>query len=185
MSTIQTAVMIEPGRIELRALPRPQIAADELLLKIESTGICGSDKHMYAGHMALKFPVIPGHELVGTIAELGAEATDHMAVIGGPIKEGDRVTTTPSSRVCGQCYYCLHMPQRPALCANRFVYGFVSSELAPTPRGGFSEYMHMASNSWVFKIPDDLPSAYAVLTEPAAVATRAASITAAASSFAM
>ena len=173
MSTMQTAIMTEPGHIELRDFPRPQIAADELLLKIERTGICGSDKHMYAGHMALKFPVVPGHELVGTIAELGSEATENMAVIGGPVQEGDRVTTTPSSRVCGQCYYCLHMPQRPALCANRFVYGFVSSELAPAPRGGFSEYMHMASNSWVFKIPDDLPGEYAVLTEPAAVATRA------------
>ncbi len=173
MATIQAAVMTEPGHIELREFPKPQIGPEEVLIKVERTGICGSDKHMYAGHMALKFPVIPGHELVGTIAEMGSKAAEKLAIVGGPVKEGDRVTTTPSSLACGRCYYCLHMPHRPTLCTNRFVYGFVSSGIAPTPRGGFSEYLHLTANSWLFKIPDDLPSEYAVLTEPAAVATRA------------
>lgn len=173
MSSINAAVMTQPGEIEVRSFPRPQIADDEVLLKIESTGICGSDKHMYAGHMGLQFPVIPGHELVGTIAEIGPRAHESMAVVGGPLKEGDRVTTTPSSRVCGRCHFCLHMPQRPTLCTSRFVYGFVSSAEGQTPRGGFAEYMHLAPNSWLFKIPDDLPADRAVLTEPAAVATRA------------
>ncbi len=173
MPTIQAAVMTEPGRIELRQFEKPRIGEDEVLLKIERTGICGSDKHMYAGHMALKFPVIPGHELVGTVAEMGPKAAERLAIVGGPIEEGDRVTTTPSSLACGRCYFCLHLPHRPTLCTNRFVYGFVSSSMAPVPRGGFSEFMHLTANSWLFKIPDDLPSERAVLTEPAAVATRA------------
>lgn len=173
MATIQSAVMLEPGKIEIREFARPETGKDELLLAIERTGICGSDKHMYAGHMGLQFPVVPGHELVGTIAELGSEAAQHMAIVGGPVQEGDRITTTPSSTVCGRCYYCLHMPQRPTLCSDRFVYGFVSADVSPAPRGGFSQYMHMTKRSWVFKIPDELPSEYAVLTEPAAVATRA------------
>ena len=106
MASVQAAVMVEPGKIEVREFDRPQIGGDELLLKIESTGICGSDKHMYAGHMGLQFPVVPGHELVGTIEELGAEALERMAVVGGAVKEGDRITTTPSSTNCGRCYYC-------------------------------------------------------------------------------
>ena len=171
--TIQAAVMTEPGHFDLREFERPDIGEDELLLKIERTGICGSDKHMFAGHMPLQFPVIPGHELVGTVEELGPRAADSMAVVGGPIAEGDRVTTAPSSTACGRCHYCLHMPQRPSLCSNRYVHGFVSSDIAPAPRGGFSDYMHLASRSWIFKIPDDLSSERAVLTEPAAVATRA------------
>ena len=133
--------MVEPRRIEVREFNRPQINADKLLLKIERTGICGSDKHLYAGHMGLQFPVVPSHELVGTIEELGTNAMEHMAVVGGPVREGDRITTTPSSTNYGRCYYCLHMPQR----ANRFVYGFVSSDVAPSPRGGFSQYMHMTN----------------------------------------
>ena len=46
MASVQVAVMVEPGRIEVREFNRPQISADELLLKIERTGICGSDKYM-------------------------------------------------------------------------------------------------------------------------------------------
>ena len=106
MTSIRAAVMTAPGALEVRELPRPEIGPDELLLKIERTGICGSDKHMYAGHMALQFPVIPGHELVGTVAELGSAAGEAMAVVGGALAEGDRVTTTPSSQACGRCHYC-------------------------------------------------------------------------------
>jgi threonine dehydrogenase-like Zn-dependent dehydrogenase len=171
--TIQAAVMTEPGRMELREFARPSIGDDEILLKVERTGICGSDKHMFAGHMPLQFPVIPGHELVGTIEELGSQAAATMAVVGGPIEPGDRITTAPSSTPCGRCHHCLHMPQRPSLCANRYVHGFVSSDIAPTPRGGFSQYMHLTSRSWIFKIPDDLSSERAVLGEPVAVAIRA------------
>ena len=170
---IQAAVMTEPGAVEVREFPDPDIAADELLLDIESTGICGSDKHIYAGHMPLQFPLVPGHELVGRIAELGSNAAEEMAVVGGPLAEGDRVTTTPSSTACGRCHYCLHMPQRPTLCTGRYVHGFVSCDLPPAPRGGFAEQMHLGPRSWIFKIPDDLSSDRAVLTEPAAVATRA------------
>jgi len=172
-STVQAAVMTAPGKMEIREFPRPAISDDDILLKIERTGICGSDKHMYAGHMPLQFPIIPGHELVGVIEELGSRAHDEMAIVGGPLAVGDRVTTTPSSQACGKCWYCLHQPQRPTLCANRYVHGFVSSDVAPTPRGGFSEVMHLGPRSWVFKIPDGLSSEHAVLTEPAAVATRA------------
>ena len=159
MASIQAAVMTAPGHIEMR--------------QVELGPIGGSDKHMYAGHMGLPFPIIPGHELVGTIEELGPKAADAMAIVGGPIREGDRITTTPSSTVCGRCHYCLHMPQRPTLCSGRYVHGFVSSDVAPAPRGGFSQYMHLTERSWIFKIPDELSGDRAVLTEPAAVATRA------------
>ena len=105
MASVQDSVMVEPRRIEVREFNRPQINADKLLLKIERTGICGSDKHLYAGHMGLQFPVVPSHELVGTIEELGTNAMEHMAVVGGPVREGDRITTTPSSTNYGRCYY--------------------------------------------------------------------------------
>ena len=100
MSTVQSAVMTEPGHIELRQFPRPQIAASELLLKVERTGICGSDKHIYAGHMALKFPLVPGHELVGTIVQLGPEAADYLAIVGGPIKDAIAGSTAASIDLC-------------------------------------------------------------------------------------
>ncbi len=170
---VQAAVMLQPGQIEIREFDKPTPAKDSLLLQVDKVGICGSDKHMYLGHTALKFPVIPGHEVVGTVAEIGTEANKVMNVMGGPIKEGDRITVVPGSKNCGRCYYCLHVPGRPTLCSGRTIYGFSNSESPPYLTGEFSEYTYVHGNSWVYKIPDEIPEAIAVMTEPVAVATRA------------
>ena len=170
---VQAAVMLQPGQIEIREFDKPTPANDSLLLQVDKVGICGSDKHMYLGHTALKFPVIPGHEVVGTVAELGTEANQVMNVMGGPIKEGDRITVVPGSKNCGRCYYCLHVPGRPTLCSGRTIYGFSNSESPPYLTGEFSECTYIHGNSWVYKIPDEIPEEIAVLTEPVAVATRA------------
>ena len=170
---VQAAVMLQPGQIEIREFDKPTLADDSLLLQVDKVGICGSDKHMYLGHTALKFPVIPGHEVVGTVAEIGKDANQVMNIMGGPIKEGDRITVVPGSKNCGRCYYCLHVPGRPTLCSGRTIYGFSNSESPPYLTGEFSEYTYVHGNSWVYKIPDDIPEDISVLTEPVAVATRA------------
>ena len=170
---VQAAVMLQPGQIEIREFDKPTLANDALLLQVDKVGICGSDKHMYLGHTALKFPVIPGHEVVGTVAEIGTEANQVMNVMGGPLKEGDHITVVPGSKNCGRCYYCLHVPGRPTLCSGRTIYGFSNSESPPYLTGEFSECTYIHGNSWVYKIPDEIPEEIAVLTEPVAVATRA------------
>ena len=170
---VQAAVMLQPGQIEIREYDKPTPEDDSLILQVDKVGICGSDKHMYLGHTALKFPVIPGHEVVGTVAEIGKDANKVMNVMGGPIKTGDRITVVPGSKNCGRCYYCLHVPGRPTLCSGRTIYGFSNSETPPYLNGEFSEYTYIHGNSWVYKIPDDIPEEIAVLTEPVAVATRA------------
>ncbi len=170
---VQAAVMLQPGQIEIREFDKPTPANDALLLQVDRVGICGSDKHMYLGHTALKFPVIPGHEVVGTVAEIGKDANKVMNVIGGPIKAGDRVTVVPGSKNCGRCYYCLHVPGRPTLCSGRTIYGFSNSETPPYLNGEFSEYTYIHGNSWVYKMPESIPEEIQVLTEPVAVATRA------------
>ena len=170
---VQAAVMLQPGQIEIREFEKPTPADDALLLQVDRVGICGSDKHMYLGHTALKFPVIPGHEVVGTVAEIGKNANQVMNVMGGPIKAGDLVTVVPGSKNCGRCYYCLHVPGRPTLCSGRTIYGFSNSETPPYLNGEFSEYTYIHGNSWVYKMPDGVPKEIGVLTEPVAVATRA------------
>ncbi len=173
MSNVRAAVMVEPGNIEIQDFKKPDIKADSILLRIDRVGICGSDKHMYLGHSSLNFPVIPGHELTGTVETIGEKANDLMTVVGGPLVEGDRITTTPSSTGCGKCYFCVNIPHKPFLCPNRTIYGFSNCESEPHLCGGFSEFMYLHSKSNVFKIPDDMPDHIAALTEPAAVATRA------------
>ena len=81
---VQAAVMPTPGQIEIREFEKPTPADDALLLQVDQVGICGSDKHMYLGHTNLNFPVIPGHEVVGTVAEIGKNANQVMNVMGGP-----------------------------------------------------------------------------------------------------
>jgi len=170
---IQAAVMLRPGQLEIREFEKPTPADDALLLQVDRVGICGSDKHMYLGHTTLKFPVIPGHEVVGTVAEIDKTANRVMNVSGGPIEPGDRVTIVPGSKNCDRCYYCLHVPGRRTLCSGRTIYGFSNSETSPYLNGEFSEYTYIHGNSWVYKIPAGIPEETAVLTEPAAVATRA------------
>ena len=173
MPKVTAAVMVEPGRIELQSFERPTPESDSLLMKVDELGICGSDKHMYLGHTPLNFPVIPGHEVVGTVAEIGKEANSAMNVIGGPIKEGDEITVVPGSKGCGKFYFCLHVPHRPTLCTNRTIYGFANCEQPPHLTGEAAEYTYIHGNSWVYKLPDGVPEKIRVLVEPAAVATRA------------
>ena len=166
-------VMTEPGKLVMKEFDIPVVADDCALLKIETCGICGTDKHAYLGHLpTAQFPFIAGHEFIGTIVELGSKANDNMTVFGGPLKEGDRVTVSPSTTPCGQCYYCVRKPHRPYFCLNRSNYGFMSTECSPSLWGGFSEYVYLHPRSYVFHMPEDMPLKRAVLVEPLATALK-------------
>ena len=170
---VEAVVIDEPGSMRMQTFPRPEIADDALLLKVDAAGVCGTDKHAYLGHQKLNFPVILGHEVAGTIEKLGSKAEEFMMVVGGPLAEGDKVAIVPSSQSCGRCYNCIHTPHKTALCVNRTVYGYTNCEAPPHLFGGFAEYMYVHPRSWVFKVPDRvLARGISVLAEPMAVATR-------------
>src|SRR3989442_9825425 len=93
-STVRAAVLVRPKTIELREFARPAIGADDALLRIEACGICGSDYEQYEGAAPqhedyTQYPVIPGHEPLGVIEEIGAQARQRWGVA-----EGDRVAAT-------------------------------------------------------------------------------------------
>src|SRR5260370_3095369 len=75
--SVLAATLVEPGRYELREYPLPDPAPDCVLVKMEMSGICGTDKHTFQGYTTqyggrqLEFPIIQGHENVGTIAAIG------------------------------------------------------------------------------------------------------------------
>ena len=77
--------------IELREIPEPIPQANEVKIKMEATGICGTDLY---GYSALKPPVVLGHETAGVVVEIGEEVKN--------IKIGDRVTTETTAYICGQ-----------------------------------------------------------------------------------
>lgn len=163
-------VMEEPGELAVRQLDVPDLDSKDILVKVELSGICGSDVHMYEGGMDLDFPVVPGHEFAGVIEEVGSDVESDSR--GNPVSPGDKVTVVPGV-VCNECWYCNNVPTRPTTCKNRDVYGFMSTEYRQGIHGGFSEYMIADGRSSFYKLPDDMDVELGALAEPLSVATRA------------
>ncbi len=95
----RAAVTTGSNRIEVRDVPVVAPGPDEVLVRVERVGLCGSDIHLFTGdHPYSNYPLIQGHEFSGVIAEIGAE-TDT------PLRVGDHVAVDPFSS-CGRCYPC-------------------------------------------------------------------------------
>jgi threonine dehydrogenase-like Zn-dependent dehydrogenase len=176
-TVVLAATLLEPGRYELCEYPLPDPQPGCLLVKMEVSGICGTDKHTYQGYTGqyggggrprqVPFPIIQGHENVGTIAAIGGDGhyTDFEGI---PLQVGDRVIVGPNV-ICGTCYYCRH--DFPYYCCENTVdYGNnMSAKDPPHLFGGWSQYLYVVPGSFLVRVPDELPSEIAVLTEIMAV----------------
>ncbi len=174
---VLAATLVEPGRYELRQYPLPDPAPGCVLVKMEISGICGTDKHTYQGYATqyagtgtpkkIPFPIIQGHENVGTVAAIGGD-NEYKDFEGVPLKLGDRVVVGPNVS-CGTCYFCRHdFPYY--FCENTTDYGNnLTAKDPPHLFGGWSQYLYVLPGSFLVRVPDDLPSEIAVLTEIMAV----------------
>jgi L-iditol 2-dehydrogenase len=151
-------------KLELTTMPAPQIAADEVLIRVRACGICGSDVHGLDGSTGRRIPpLVMGHEAAGEVTALGA------GVRG--LRIGDRVTFD-STIYCGQCKYCARGEVN--LCDNRQVMG-----VSPGPyrrHGAFAEYVAVPQRI-VYKLPDALNYEQAALIEAVSVAMHAVNLT--------
>lgn len=86
-----------PRSYTYREVPTPVPASGELRIRVELTGICGTDLHIHEGNFSAEFPLIPGHELVGTVDAIGDGVTGFNL--------GQRVSVNPNDH-CGLCAYC-------------------------------------------------------------------------------
>ena len=142
--------------MRVETVPVPSIGPGELLIKVATCGICGTDlKKIHMGsHSA---PRIFGHEMAGTIVAVGEGVTRYAA--------GDRVMTFHHVP-CGECYYC--RKQTPAQCPLYKKTG-VTAGFEPSG-GGFAEYIRVmdfvVANRGVVRIPDDVPFEQAAFIEP-------------------
>jgi threonine dehydrogenase-like Zn-dependent dehydrogenase len=147
--------------LEMREFPLPDIGREDGLLKIDACGVCGSDYEQFDGTLPVHFPVIPGHEPVGTIVEIGDEAAWRWGV-----QEGDRVcveTMIP----CGHCRSCV--TGKYTLCSGSrrmSAYGFLNVEVAPSLWGGYAEYLYLAPHALVHKIDSRIAPEIATLFNP-------------------
>ena len=146
------AVYQSPGvlTVEQRKVPRP--GPDQLIVRVHSCGICGSDIHQLRDGWGFTPGAIAGHEWSGTIAAVGDDVTEWSVgefVVGGP---GLR---------CGTCRRCLE--GKPSQCENR------TSMTAEQADGAFAEYI-LCRAAGVLRLPDGLSPRHAALAEPLSVA---------------
>lgn len=174
---VLAAALVAPGKYELREYPFPEPGPGSVVVKMELSGICGTDKHTYQGYTTqyagsgegkqIRFPIIQGHENVGTVVAIGGNG-EYADFEGVPLKIGDRVVVGANVS-CGNCYYCRHdFPYY--FCQNMIDYG--NNMCAADPPhlfGGWSQYIYIVPGSFLVRVPDDLPSEVAVLTEIMAV----------------
>ena len=118
-----TARLLAPGHMVIEEVPRPVPGPNELLVRVEACGICGSDRHMFRGEFPTARPVTLGHEFSGIVEEAGAEVEG--------FRIGVRITGDPNIG-CGACGYCL--AGRPNLCHGLSAIGVHRD-------GGFAEYV--------------------------------------------
>jgi L-iditol 2-dehydrogenase len=155
------AVYYGPNDLRLEQRDMPAIGADEVLLKVQAAGICGTDlRILHGGHR--KYPAgtvrVPGHEVVGTIAQVGAGLSGYQ--------EGQRVFVAPNMG-CGHCRQCISGNNN--VCADYQAVGV-------TMDGGFAEYMRVPAaavrQGCIMPVAEQVDPAIATLIEPFACVLR-------------
>ncbi|HIB12864.1 MAG: alcohol dehydrogenase [Chloroflexi bacterium] len=140
--------------VRLEEMPVPEIGPGELLLKVEASGLCGSD--VMEWYRIQRAPMVLGHEVSGEVVQVGAGVDRY--------KEGDRMVVTHHVP-CNACHWCLN--NRHTACDTLHQTNF--------DPGGFSEYLRIPQinvDRGVFPIPDHVPYEEASITEPLACVYR-------------
>ncbi|MCI5901385.1 MAG: NAD(P)-dependent alcohol dehydrogenase [Blautia sp.] len=156
------AILVTPGTMKIQEAPVPVPKDDEVLLKVEYVGICGSDVHGFESG-----PFIPpkdpnqkiglGHECAGTVVGVGSKVKK--------IKVGDRVNIEPGVP-CGKCRFCLSGHYN--ICPD---VDFLATQ--PNYRGALTNYI-THPEAYTYKLPDNMDTMEGALVEPAAVGMHAA-----------
>jgi propanol-preferring alcohol dehydrogenase len=125
-----------PGTLRLAMLPDPKPGRGQLLVRVHTCGVCRTDLHVVDGELPhAKTPIIPGHEIVGTVAQLGVGVTEFHV--------GDRIGVPWLGFTCGECRYCLS--GRENLCDRARFTGY-------TIDGGYAEHA-IADARYCFALP--------------------------------
>ena len=150
------AVFEEAGKpFVIQELPTPEVEAGGALIRVTASSICGSDLHYWRGdnpppiRVGEPGPMIPGHEMMGTVHTLGKEVTTDS--LRKPLKEGDRVAYAYFVP-CMKCYNC--MRGELSSCPYRDTRQSIKSY--PYCSGGFAEYFYLRPGHFIFKVPDEL-----------------------------
>ncbi|HEY9012965.1 MAG TPA: zinc-dependent alcohol dehydrogenase family protein [Devosia sp.] len=144
---MQAARLVAVGEMHVLELERPEPGPNDLLVRVEACGLCGSDRHMFRGEYPTALPVTLGHEFAGIVEQAGEAAN------GFPL--GARITGDPNIS-CGQCAQC--RAGRPNLCARLTPIGVFRD-------GGFADYVIVPQQQAV-QLPETLNPLHGAFCEP-------------------
>ncbi len=157
---MKALVLEEYKKLVIDDVPAPDVAPDDVLVRVKSCGICGSDVHGFDGGSGRRIPpVIMGHEASGVVDQIGSSVSRFQI--------GDRVTFD-SMISCRRCGFCRR--GEPNLCDDRRVLGVSCEDYRR--HGAFAELVNVPEHI-VFPIPDNLSFDEAALVEPISVAVHA------------
>jgi uncharacterized zinc-type alcohol dehydrogenase-like protein len=133
-------------------IERRELGANDVLIQIQYAGICHSDIHTVNGDWGpMPFPVVPGHEIVGVVTEVGADVTRH--------KVGDRVGVGCMVNSCGECENCRNGDEQ--YCRNGSVPTYAGTDRdGTTTQGGYSTHV-VVDADFVLSVPESLDPAAA------------------------
>jgi L-iditol 2-dehydrogenase len=161
---VKALLLTAPGVLEYVDVPEPEVGDDEVLVRVEAVGICGSDVHGMDGSSGRRVPpLVMGHEAAGVVEALGGSVAGFAP--------GDAVTFD-STIWCGRCAFCRDGVVN--LCDDRRVLGVSTGEYRRD--GAFAERVVVPARV-VYALPAGVSMVEAALTEPLAVALHAVSRT--------
>ncbi|MGD8215133.1 zinc-binding dehydrogenase [Aestuariimicrobium sp. Y1814] len=146
----------QPHDVSLTERPAPEPAADQVLVRIVSAAVCGSDRSEITGKDTGLAPRVLGHEAAGVVAALGDDVVTDLVV-------GDRVTMETDAVLCGRCRWC--RTEQYQRCPER-------KGIGRTADGALADYLAMPARA-LHRLPDNVSLLAAALTEPTAVAVHA------------
>ncbi len=150
---MRAAVFTEPGTIELTELRDPTWAPNEVVVRVATCGICGTDRAIFRGEARSTQPVVLGHEFSGQVVEVGPEVRS--------LRVGDRVAVDPNV-VDGTCFYCRRGESN--LCSGLTPLGI-------TRPGGFAEFAAVPATN-AYPLPERVSVEVGALVEPLACCVR-------------
>lgn len=153
----KSMVLTELQHLEMKEFPIPEIHEDDGLLRVDMVGVCGSDPGYYKGKTKVPLPLMLGHEIVGTIVEIGEKKAKASGV-----KKGDRVVVQ-NKFGCGVCKHCITGHYEECKAGRSYGYGIPCTE-PPYLWGGYSEYLYLPPRAMIHKIDRSVPLEAAVLT---------------------
>ncbi len=167
--TAKVAMLTAQKKIEVKEYPIPALNDDDILVKVEGCGVCGTDVHEWKADPFGIIPVTLGHEGTGEIVYLGKNIKFDTA--GKPIKVGDKLVTSVIS--CGECHVCRNHPANTNLCDKQGVFGLIPHSDANPFTGWFSEYLLIRGKGSTYFVVNDLDLKERMLLELACVCVHA------------